>query len=117
MSTNTGFKLLRPLFSMIRVVAQVIVLLVIGFSQLNFAQQAKPMSFASANQAVQALYQALTANDEGAVAAILGAGPELTSSGDAVIDKLEREQFAHKYQEMHRLVREPDGNTVLYIGA
>jgi hypothetical protein len=32
-------------------------------------------------------------------------------------DKLERERFAQKYKEMHRLVREPDGFTVLYIGA
>ena len=31
--------------------------------------------------------------------------------------KLEREQFIKKYQEMHRLVQEPDGSTVLYIGA
>jgi hypothetical protein len=34
-----------------------------------------------------------------------------------VNDKLEREQFSKKYQEMHRLVQEPDGTTVLYIGA
>ena len=48
--------------------------------------------------------------------AILG-GPELTSSGDGERDKLEREQFAQKYEEMHRLVREPDGSTALYVGA
>src|ERR1017187_328632 len=29
---------------------------------------------------------------------------------------MEREQFTQKYQEMHRLVGEPDGSTVLYIG-
>ena len=34
-----------------------------------------------------------------------------------VQDKLERERFTRKYQEMHRLVREPDATTVLYIGA
>ena len=39
------------------------------------------------------------------------------SSSDEVEDKLERERFSQKYQEMHRLVREPDGTTVLYIGA
>ena len=42
---------------------------------------------------------------------------DVTSSGDALEDKLEREQFSRKYEEMHRLVREPDGTTVLYIGA
>jgi hypothetical protein len=49
--------------------------------------------------------------------AIFGAGKEVTSSSDEVEDKLEHERFAQKYQEMHRLVREPDGSTVLYIGA
>ena len=49
--------------------------------------------------------------------AILGAGKEVTSSSDEVEHKLEREQFSQKYQEMHRLVREADGSTVLYIGA
>ena len=44
-------------------------------------------------------------------------GEEVTSSSDEVEDKLERERFSQKYQEMHRLVREPDGSTVLYIGA
>ena len=48
---------------------------------------------------------------------ILGAGKEVTSSSDEIEDKLERERFSQKYQEMHRLVREPDGSTVLYIGA
>ena len=48
---------------------------------------------------------------------ILGAGKELVSSDDDVQDKSERERFTRKYQEMHRLVREPDATTVLYIGA
>jgi hypothetical protein len=51
------------------------------------------------------------------VESILGAGKEVTSSSDEIEDKLERERFSQKYQEMHRLVREPDGSTVLYIGA
>ena len=41
----------------------------------------------------------------------------MTSSSDEIEDKLERERFSEKYREMHRLVREPDGSTVLYIGA
>jgi Protein of unknown function (DUF2950) len=31
--------------------------------------------------------------------------------------KAERDQFAQKYDQMHRLVKEPDGETTLYIGA
>jgi hypothetical protein len=36
---------------------------------------------------------------------------------DDVEDRLLHERFVGKYQQMHRLVREPDGTTVLYIGA
>ena len=32
-------------------------------------------------------------------------------------DKVERELFVQKYQEMHRLGREADGSVTLYIGA
>jgi hypothetical protein len=73
--------------------------------------------FSSAAEASKALFQAAQKEDEQALEAILGAGREVTSSSDEVEDKLEREQFSKKYQEMHRLVREADGSTVLYIGA
>jgi Protein of unknown function (DUF2950) len=92
-------------------------LLVVCLPQRSFAQQAQAKNFDSAGQAAQALYAAVKNNDDRAVRTILGAGPELTSSGDEALDKLEREHFAEKYKEMHRLVRELDGQTVLYIGA
>jgi len=44
-------------------------------------------------------------------------GKDITSSTDEVEDKLERDGFVRKYQEMHRLVSEPDKTTVLYVGA
>jgi hypothetical protein len=100
--------LLLPLFAL---------LLVAGFAGSSFAQDAQPKKFASPWQATNALFEAAQKEDEQALEAILGAGKEVTSSSDEVEDKLEREQFGKKYQEMHRLVREPDGNTVLYIGA
>src|ERR1700687_5481685 len=90
-------------------------LLVVGSS--SFAQDAQPKTFTSPAQAAAALFEAAQKQDEQAVEAILGAGKEVTSSNDEVEDKLEREQFSQKYQEMHRLVQEPDGTTVLYIGA
>lgn len=110
-------KISCPPISPSTVVALMIALLVASFFEVTFAQQSRPRTFASAVQAAQALYDAVRNNDDGAVRTILGAGPELTSSGNEAVDKLEREQFAQKYQEMHRLVREPDGDTVLYIGA
>jgi hypothetical protein len=51
------------------------------------------------------------------VTEILGAGNDLVSSDDEVEDQLDRERFAQKYQEMHRLVRETHGDMLLYIGA
>jgi hypothetical protein len=92
-------------------------LIVMSFASTSFAQQSQPKAFSSPGEASDALFQAAKGADETALEAILGAGKEITSSNDDVEDKLEREQFCKKYQEMHRLVQEPDGNTVLYIGA
>ena len=114
---NTAINTSCPRISPSTVVALMIALLVASFFEVTFAQQSQPKSFASASQAAQALYDGVKNNDDTAVQAILGAGPQVTSSGDEAIDKLEREQFAQKYQVMHRLVREPDGYTVLFIGA
>src|SRR6266436_1418551 len=92
-------------------------LLVMGYSQLSLAQKSGPKTFSSPGEATSALFQAVQNGDEQAVESILGAGKEVTSSNDEIQDKLERERFSQKYQEMHRLVQEPDGRTVLYIGA
>ena len=49
---------------------------------------------------------------------ILGSdGKQIVSSGDDAEDAESRANFVKRYQEMHRLVKEPDGTTVLYIGA
>ena len=85
--------------------------------QLSAAQQAGERTFSSAQQASQALYRAVENQDEPSIQQILGGGKELVSSNDELTDKVEREQFVKKYQEMHRLVREADGTMVLYIGA
>jgi hypothetical protein len=95
-----------------------LLLLVAGFAGSSFAQESpQPRTFPSPGEASDALFHAAEKEDEPALEAILGAGKEVTSSSDEVEDKLEREQFGKKYQEMHRLVQEPDGSTVLYIGA
>jgi len=94
-----------------------ILLVVAGFAESSIAQESQPRRFASPGEASNALFDAAQKSDEQALEAILGAGKEVTSSSDEVEDKLEREQFTKKYQEMHRLVQEPDGRTVLYIGA
>jgi DUF2950 family protein len=88
-----------------------------GLQQSTLARQAPPKTFSSAGEGAHALAEAVQNHDDSAVEAILGVGRDVTSSGDESLDALEREQFARKYEEMHRLVREPNGATVLYIGA
>ncbi|HZV59319.1 MAG TPA: DUF2950 family protein [Candidatus Eremiobacteraceae bacterium] len=82
----------------------------------SIAQDTQP-TYASAEQATQALYDAVQNNNEQTILKIMGGRKELASTGDELEDKADRKQFATKYQEMHRLVRQSDGTTLLYIGA
>ena len=64
-------------------------------------------TFASAEEASSALFKAAQSNDEKAMLDILGAdGKQIVSSGDEAEDAESRANFAEKYQEMHRLVKE-----------
>jgi len=84
----------------------------------SIAQQQGQKTFSSAEEASAALASAAEKNDEKAMLDILGPdGKQLVSSGDATEDTNNRANFAQKYYQMHRLVREPDGTTTLYIGA
>jgi hypothetical protein len=89
--------------------------------------QAKPQSpprtqhktFSSPQQAAEALYHAARDRDENTMIAILGPDArDLVIWTDSSDDRnTEDEQFAKKYQQMHRLVKEPDNETTLYVGA
>ncbi len=82
------------------------------------AQQPGQRTFSSPEDASNALVTAVQSNDESAMLDILGPdGKQIVSSGDETEDAQNRANFVQKYQEMHRLVREPDGTTTLYIGA
>jgi hypothetical protein len=74
-------------------------------------------TFPTAEEASHALYLAVVRGNAAAITPILGAAGGLVSSSDPVQDKLDRGRFVQKYRQMHRLVREPDATTVLYIGA
>jgi len=82
------------------------------------AQQPGEKTFASPQAASDALVTALKSDDEKALLEILGPdAKDIISSGDPAEDKATRTNFVKKYGEMHRMVAEPDGTTVLYIGA
>src|ERR1700680_504848 len=98
--------------------AAVAVLLAGCFPARSMAQQRGQKTFASAEETSNALLTAAQNNDEEAMTEILGPlGKQIVSSGDAAEDAEGRATFVKKYQEMHRLVKEPDGSTTLYIGA
>jgi hypothetical protein len=96
----------------------VAVLLAACFPTRSMAQQQGQKTFSSPEDASNALVTAAQSNDEKALLDILGPdGKQIVSSGDETEDAQSRATFVQRYQQMHRLVKEPDGTTILYIGA
>jgi len=94
------------------------ILLTACFSGRSMAQQPGQKTFSSAEDASTALVTAAQNSDEKAMLDILGPdGKQIVSSGDDAEDAESRANFVRRYQEMHRLVTEPNGTTTLYIGA
>jgi hypothetical protein len=83
-----------------------------------FAQPSGEKTFASAGDAVLALYNAAKSNDQQALGAIFGSnsGPIL-HTGDNVADSKMAADFIRRYDQMHRVVMDPDQTVTLYIGA
>jgi DUF2950 family protein len=97
--------------------AAVAILLAGSFAARALAQEPGQKTFASPEDASSALVAAVQSNDEQAILTILGPdGKQIVSSGDDTEDANSRANFVAKYQELHRLVNEPDGTTTLYIG-
>jgi hypothetical protein len=98
--------------------AAVVILLTACFPTRSMAQQQGQKTFSSPEEASNALVTAAQNNDEKTMLDILGPdGKQIVSSGDETEDAHHRANFVQRYQEMHRLVNEPDGTTILYIGA
>ena len=98
--------------------ALVSMFLMLWVSTPSRAQQPGQKTFSSAEEATNAMVTAAQSNDEKTMLAILGRdAKQIVSSGDDAEDAQSRANFAQKYREMHRLVKEPDGTTTLYIGA
>jgi len=98
--------------------AAVTVLLGGLFAPATPGQQAGQKTFASPEQATAALFAAAKNNDQKTMLDLLGLdGKEIISSGDETEDTESRTNFVKRYEEMNRLVKEPDGSVTLYIGA
>jgi len=84
---------------------------------VGLAQQPSQTAFPSPADASQRLFQAVQGNQELEITSILGGPSDLASSHDDAQDKVDRQLFVEKYQEMHRWGRDADGTLTLYIGA
>jgi len=98
--------------------AAVVVVLTGCFAERSMAQQSGQKTFSSAEEASNALVAAAESNDEKALLEVLGSdAKQIVSSGDDAEDAETRANFVKRYHQMHRLVREPDQTTTLYVGA
>lgn len=111
----------RELKRLARFAPVVLVALSLGcFSAPLFAQQTEQRTFASPEDAGNALYAAMQEQGEQSLSPLTVLGPaakDVLSSGDPSEDADDRISFVVKYEEMHRFVREPNGVVTLVIGA
>ncbi|HTP42952.1 MAG TPA: DUF2950 domain-containing protein [Candidatus Acidoferrum sp.] len=96
----------------------IVMLMTGGVCGRAMAQEKGQKTFSSAEDASEAFWKASQSNDEKALIEIIGpSAKEIISSGDDAQDAKHRMNFVKRYEEMHRLFKEPDGTTTLYVGA
>jgi hypothetical protein len=82
------------------------------------AQQGGEKTFDSPGAAAVALYDAVRAGDNQNLTDIFGVQAKtLLHTGDDVADKNAARKFVARYDQMHRVVIEPDQTATLYLGA
>jgi len=82
------------------------------------AQAANEKTFSTPGDAVLALYKAAKSNDSGSLNAVFGSNADkVLHTGDDVADKNLIANFVSHYEQMHRVVIEPDQTATLFIGA
>jgi hypothetical protein len=98
-------------------VAVATLIMVLSVPLQGYAAQARQKTFATPQEAVKALIDAVRADNTAELRAIFGpAGREVLSSGDAAEDKLEKEQFLKAYEAKNALRQDGDAKAVLYTG-
>jgi Protein of unknown function (DUF2950) len=118
MMRQTNLKCKTSELSDLLKIAALATLLLACFAVDSAAQQKGQRTFPSPEEASKAVVAALQNNDEKAMLDILGPdATQIVSSGDPIEDAESHANFARKYEEMHRFLKEPDGFVTLYIGA
>jgi Protein of unknown function (DUF2950) len=100
-----------------RVAIAMAALLLSAYAPLGVAGKLNQATFMSAEEAGHALFLAVRNHDERAVTAILQEGNSPVSADEELQDRLDRERFVQKFEQMHRWVRAAHGGMILYIGA
>jgi hypothetical protein len=84
----------------------------------SFAQSGNEKTFASPGDAVLTLYKAVKSGDSTTTNAIFGSNAgQILHTGDDVADRNMAANFLRHYDQMHRVVIEPDQTATLYTGA
>ena len=100
-----------------RLLGSVLAPLLVLMSSGVCAQEDPIKSFPSYRAAASAFLAAVTANDEAALAGILGAkAQDLLTSGDPTQDENDRRSFLKHYQEAHAFIREGPDRVKLSVG-
>ena len=87
------------------------------FGQLVDAAPKDRKTFASPEEAAQAIFEAAKQEDATGLSALFGPeGKDLISTGDKVADKAERTRFVKGYEEKNQLVREAENRAILVVG-
>ena len=95
----------------------IIMMAFVNYTHAN-TSEIKQKGFASPEEAVKALIDAVKANNNQELLAIFGPeGKEIISSGDEVADKTAREHFLSKYQEMNKIEKETPDKAVVDVGS
>jgi hypothetical protein len=98
-------------------VAVATLIIVLSLPLQGYAAQAREKVYASPEEVVKALVDAVRANNMKELSAIFGpAGKEVLSSGDAIADRAGRERFLKAYEMKNALIQDGDAKVVLQIG-
>jgi len=94
------------------------IMVFVCLAQVAFAGEVAQTSFASPQEAVTSLVNAVKANDTKTLSAILGPGSkDILSSGDAIADTNGRAKFVEVYGEANSLISETESKQVLTLGS
>ncbi len=97
-------------------ILMIVMFTLLALQKISLAENVNQLAFASPEEAVTAMNNALSSNDLKALEAIFGPdSKDLITSGDPVADQSTRDQFLKLYVEKNRLEQTND-TVILYVG-